>query len=102
MTINTTPLVFSTLKRKPLSLVFQVISEHGRLWDLGIGLHCCGAFTDMVFIIHQIHPPPDLNFIRFSDALASLALMVVWWATIRGPGGSRGYPDSSSLLSLQS
>ena len=28
---------------------------------------------------HQIHPPPDLNFIRFSDALASLALMVVWW-----------------------
>jgi len=26
----------------------EVMSEHGQLWDLGIGLHCCGAFTDMV------------------------------------------------------
>jgi hypothetical protein len=30
--------------------VFQqeVEREQGRAWDLGIGLHCCGAFTDLV------------------------------------------------------
>ena len=28
--------------------------EHGQLWDLGIGLHCCGAFTDMVIITFVI------------------------------------------------
>ena len=27
------------------------MSEQGHSWDLGIGLHCCGAFTDMVIII---------------------------------------------------
>ena len=35
----------------------QVMSEHNQLWSLGIGLHCCGAFTDMVIFIDLLSTP---------------------------------------------
>ena len=35
----------------------QVISEYNQLWSLGIGLHCCGAFTDMVIFIDHLSTP---------------------------------------------
>ena len=35
----------------------QVMSEHNQLWSLGIGLHCCGAFTDMVIFIDHLSTP---------------------------------------------
>ena len=42
---------------KKTLLLSQVISEYDQLWSLGIGLHCCGAFTDMVIFINHLSTP---------------------------------------------
>ena len=47
----------------------QVMSEHNQLWSLGIGLHCCGAFTDMVIFIDHLSTPSSSLSSHWSNYL---------------------------------